>query len=334
MNRVAPGVLMALLAFGCTGRDGAQAVAELAALRAEVRALGDSAERRFRSDSLAAVIPGDSTSSIAVGLDIAALREILSIAAAEYLDEVRLHLRLNAIVRAGDEVRARIGPVNAFAGRWSLIVTVQRVDALLRAGAIDIVAADSNRLDLTIPVHVSDATGGALIDFKWDAATLASVVCRDFAIRERFAGYIRPRTYQLRGHFEIVTEGGGMVAQPAVRDRISVSPQPTEESWERVREILRSQDRIFKCGLALSPEKMESMLRELLTEGFRFSLPESILRPIALPGSVLNEVEVEGRRVRIAVVPAPPRLAGERLWLRAAVSAAAFDDEPIRFQTD
>jgi hypothetical protein len=281
------------------------------------------------------VVPAsDSASVIAVGLDVAALQEILSSAAAQYLDEVRLHLRLNAIVRAGDEVRARVGPVKAYAGRWSLVVTVQRVDALLQAGTIDVVAADSNRLDLTIPVHVSDATGGALIDFKWDAATLASVLCKDFAIRERFAGYIRPRTYRLRGHFEIVNEAGRMVAQPAVRDRIWVSPQPTEESWQRVREILRGQDRIFKCGLALSPEKMEAMLSELLTEGFRFSLPESILRPIALPGSVLNEVEVEGRRVRVAVVPAPPRLSGGRLWLRAAVSAAAFDDAPIRVETE
>lgn len=329
MKEVALLLLALLLAAGCFRQD-EQAMAEaLDALRAEVRALSDSASVRFHADTLLTTTQGDRLSVVAVGLRVETLREILSSTASHYLDDVRLHLRLNAVVRAGDEVRVRVGPVNAFAGRWDLAVTVQRVDAVLRAGAIDVVAGDSNRLDLTVPVHVRDATGAALIDFTWDAARLASVVCSDFAVREQFAGYVHPRTYHMRGYFAVETEGGRMVARPVLRDRIFISPQPTEESWERVREILREQDRIFRCGLALSPERMETMLRALLTQGFRFSLPASILRPIPLPGAVLNEVEVAGRRVAVMVAPEPPRLTRDRLWFRAAVRAAALDDAPI-----
>ncbi len=325
--------LVLLLACGGS-RASTRAAAELQALRAEVGALGDSAALRFRGDTLLASMQGDSTSDIALGLRVETLREILSSAASQYLDDVRLHLRPNVVVRAGDEVRVRVGPVNVFAGRWDLAVTVQRVDALLSAGAIDVVAGDSNRLDLTVPVHVSDATGGALIDFKWDAARLAAVVCHDFAVSEPFTGYVRLRTYAMRGYFKVVTEEGRLIARPVLRDRILVSPQPTEESWARVREILGEQDRIFRCGLALSPEKMETMLRELLGQGFRFSLPASILRPIPLPASVLNEVDVAGRRVGVTVMPEPPRLTRDRLWLRAAVRASTLDDAPIRVGGD
>jgi hypothetical protein len=322
----------AALVAACGRHDPATAAAELATLRAEVRELGDSATSRFREDGLFPV-GDDSVSTLGVGVRVETLREILSGAAAHYLDDVRLHLRLDVLLRAGDDVRVRVGPATVTAGRWDLAVTVQRGDALLRAGVIDVMAGDSNRLDLLVPVHVRNASGRAMIDFTWNARRLASVVCSDFAISEPFNGFVRPHTHNMRGYFVIATEGGRMVARPVLRDRIFVSPQPTEESWHRVREILREQDRIFRCGLALSPERMEEMLRDLLTRGFRFSLPSSILRPVPLPGSVLNEVEVAGRRVALAVTPDVPRITRDRLWLRASVQASALDDTPIRIDT-
>lgn len=321
--------VLLLPATACNRSDPVRAAAELDALRAEVRAMEDSVRTRF---TYAAPFDdaADSASTVAVGVRVETLGAILSGAAAHYLDDVRLHLRLDVVVRAGDEVRARVGPATVTAGRWDLAVTVQRVDATLRAGAIAIAATDSNRVDLTVPVHVQDATGRALIDFAWNARRLASVICSDFQVREPFTGYVAPHTHQVRGHFAVTTEDGRMVARPVLRDRIFISPRPTEESWERVREILREQNHIFRCGLALSPERMEEMLRDLLTRGFRFRLPASVLRPVPLPGSVLNEVEVAGRRVAIRVTPEPPHVTRERLWLRAFVLPLALDDDPIR----
>jgi hypothetical protein len=150
---------------------------------------------------------------------------------AHYLDDVRLHLRLDVVVRVGDEVRVRVGPVNAYAGAGS---THRRT------------AARSHH---------------------------------------------RSRRRRL---------------QPARPDRARARER-RYANWARVREILGEQDRIFRCGLALL-----------------------ILRPIPLTGSILNEVEVAGRRVAVTVLPEPPRLTRNRLWLRAAVRASAFDDEPIR----
>jgi hypothetical protein len=311
----------------CARQDPAAAEAELMALREEVRSLADSAALRQEGIESSDT---DTVSTIAIALRVETLREILSFAAASYLDDVRLHLNLDVVVRAGDEVRVQVGPANVRAGRWDLAVTVQRVDALLRAGRIEVAVGDSNRLDITVPVLVREARGHAMIDFTWDAARLASVACSDFAVSEPFHGFVRPHTQRLRGYFLVVAENGRMVARPVLRDNVFVSPQPTDESWERVREILRDQNQIFRCGLALSPDRMEQMLRDLLTQGFRFRLPASLLRPIPLPGSFIDEIEVAGRRATVRVTPEFPRLTDDRLWLRAAVRASALDDDPIR----
>lgn len=321
-------VPLLVYATSCS-RPSSRSGGDLDTLRAEVRDLAETAAQRTGGDEVGDGDGGDA-SVITVGVRIETLREILSSAASHYLDEVRLHLRLNATVRAGDEVRVRVGPANVTVGRWDLAVTVQRVDALLSAGAIEIAAADANRLDLTVPVHVRGATGRALIDFNWNARRLTSAVCSDFTVREPFDAYVAAHTQRVRGHFVVTIHNGAMVARPVLRDRIFISPRPTEQSWERVREILQAQNHIFRCGLALSPERMEQMLREQLTQGFRFALPASILRPVPLPGSVLEEVEVAGRRVAVAVEPTAPWVAGERVWLRAAVSPRALDDAPIR----
>jgi hypothetical protein len=114
-----------------------------------------------------------------------------------------------------------------------------------------------------------------------------------------------------------------------VAQRILVSPQPTEASWARVREILQEQDRIFNCGLALSAEGMENMLRDLLTRGFRFRLPESILRPVPLPASIADQVEVAGRTAVITLRSAPPMLVGDWIWLRGEVEAVRMGGEAI-----
>jgi hypothetical protein len=181
-----------------------------------------------------------------------------------------------------------------------------------------------------VPVRVSDATGSALIDFQWDAARLASVVCSDFAIREPFEGYVQPRTYRMRGYFRIDARTVAWSRGPCCATASSSARSRRRRAGSACARSCDEQDRIFRCGLALSPERMETMLRDLLTQGFRFRLPASILRPVPLPGSVLNEVEVAGRRVTVEVLPEPPRLTRDRLWLRAAVRATALDDEPIR----
>lgn len=327
-RRLAPPCGVALFLFSsCAGPDEARVAAELDALRAEVASLRAAAAATFEADPGLSAPDGSAADEVVVALHVGMVRDVIGSAASRYLNDVRLHIRPDVVVRAGDEVRVRVGPINAYAGRWDLAVTIQRIDAVLQAGRIDLVAVDTDRLDVTVPVDIRGASGDALIDFKWDAARVAGVICGDFAVRETFSSVVQPRTEVLRGHFNLTNEAGRLVARPVLRERLSVRPLPTEESWERIREILREQNRIFNCGLALSPDGMETMLRDLLTRGFRFRLPSSILRPIPLPGSIINEVEVGGRTVATEVVPRPPLLTPDWLWLRASVNAVRLDDE-------
>jgi hypothetical protein len=322
-------LVLALLHASCTVYDVAEADREIDTLRAEVAALRAAAGARLELDTMLSSVVADSN-AIAVGLRVTTVRDILSRTASRYLTGVRLHLRPNVVVRESDNVGVRVGPLRVNAGTWELAVTILRVDALLSAEAIDVTVADSNRLDITVPVHVSEGTGAALIDFRWDAAAMTSVVCADFAVHETFTGYVEPRTYRMRGSFMLVVEDGGLVAKPVVHDRIAVSPRPTEASWARVREILREQNQIFNCGIAMSPSGMETMLRTLLTKGFRFSLPSSLIRAVPLPASIRDEVDVVGRRAAISIIPEPPELTAGWLWLRAAVRASAYGTAPIK----
>lgn len=314
-------------AGGCTASDELRAAAELDALRAEVAVLRAASAAAFESDPGLSAPAGSAHDAVVVALSVDMVRDVLGSAAARYLDRVRLHIRPDVVVRAGDEVRVRAGPITAYAGRWDLAVTIQRIDAVLQAGHVDLAAAGPDRLDVTIPVHIRGASGDALIDFTWDAARVAGVICGDFSVRETFSGVVQPRTELLRGHFSLISDGRGLVARPVLRERLSVSPVPTEESWSRVREILREQNHIFNCGLALSPDGLEERLRTLLERGFRYDLPSSVLRPIPLPGTIASEVEVGGRIVETEVVLEPPLLTTDWLWLRATVSARAYPED-------
>lgn len=301
------------------GCRSAEPAPPLEALRAEVAALREQAAGVIQDDTLPGAGRADS-GALYVGLATPMLRSVLSEAARAYLQDVRLHVQPDAVARAGDEVRVRAGPIGVTAGRWDLTVRVERVDALLGADSLSVTVADSTRLDVRVPIHVRDATGEVLLDFSWDAARVAGVVCGDFRVRERFSGVVEPHTILVEGFFEIESGPEGTVARPVVSQRIPVSPQPTPASWQRVRAILAEQDKLGNCGLALSPDRVEQQLRRLLTRGFSFPLPSSVLRPVTLPTSLASEVQVAGRRARVRVEPVAPVLSERWLWFGAEVT--------------
>ena len=105
-----------------------------------------------------------------------------------------------------------------------------------------------------------------------------------------------------------------------------VQPEPTEESWAHIRELLQSQDKIFRCGIALNAESMEARLREILRKGFRFRLPDSVLRPIAMPSSVSETIALAGHTLNVAASPSGVKLTPEWLWYGIAVELTHEDE--------
>lgn len=305
--------------------DPEQAAQVRDALIREIATLRDSVAGLLAEDPVYQATAAD-TGHVMIGVRTSFVEQAVRAAALVYLDTVDLHIESDVVVEEGEPVRINIGPVGVTAGSWTLRVTIERIEARLHARSIDIEVADSSRLALRMEVETRDGAGAARIDFHWDAATVTSVVCRDFEVHERFDGVVAPRVYPVEGAFVFRAEGGTIIAQPEwTGERLSVSPQPTDESWERVREILARQNHIFRCGLALQPEGMERMLRELLEKGFRFSLPESILGPIPLPAVVSETVRLDDLEYALSVRPAGLWMTPDALWYSAVVEVVDRD---------
>lgn len=313
-------VVVTVIAAGCGRGDGGWgAPAEsrgtaLDSLQAEVRRLRAEANERLAGDSLVGdVVEGEG--DVVIGLSTGLVTRVIDAATRTYLHEVRLHLEPGVAVEEGEEVKVRVGPVRISAGRWTVRVVVDRIDAVLTADTVELTVVGGDRIEAAVPVRVQEASGSATISFTWDATTAASVVCRDFTVRESFRGTVEPYSERLEAALVLEADGPRLVARPRYTGRrLSVRPEPTPAAWRRVRQILARQNSLFRCGLAISPDELEARLRRLLRRGFRFEFPESVLQPVELPTRFTEEVAVEGRRFTVGVRPVSLRLDSDRLW--------------------
>ncbi len=326
--RFVAGLAVALLAGGC-GSSGARSEPDeaLAAVRQQVAALRSAVDTRLDPEIMLA---GEAleAADVVVRLRVGMLQELLTVVASQYLDDVQLHFSPGTVALEDNEVRTRIGPIRVRAGRWTLHVSINDIRATLRAGEPTITVDSDNRFALHLPAQVESGTGTARIKFEWDAATVISVVCRDFQVDETFSATVRTRDYELDGHFRITPVDGSLVLDPSFPQRLDVQPEPTEESWAHVREILAEQDKMFRCGLALNADNMEAKLREILHTGFRFGLPDSVLRPITMPSSVSETIELGGHMLGVAASPAGLRLTSEWLWYGIDIELTHEDEAP------
>jgi hypothetical protein len=288
-------------------------VDELARLRAEVTALSDSVGGFLPTGPVASVAAED-TSDVLVAIRTDLVRDLVGRASSSYLRDVELHLAPDARVDIGDEVRVKLGIFNVYAGKWRLKANIRRINTSLRVEGISLAAADSNRFEMSVPVEVSQGEGAADVDFFWDSATLAAAVCSDFEVHDSFAGVVQPRLYEIPGTVRFVADANAVAAIPEFTEQIEVRPEPTEESWAKIREMLERQNSIFKCGIAIQPDKMEGLLRGLLRKGFSFRLPQSIMKPIPLPAAVRQDVRVGERIISVAASPSLLHLSPDWLW--------------------
>lgn len=318
-------VLTALTVASCStepaGGPGARGdpASDRARLGAEVEELRQRLQARLAEDSLVQRIVAD-TADVLIGIRTPLLQEMMAAGTRSYLGQVRLHLEPDLVIHESETVGLRLGPLMIKAGEWRVRVTIERLEGVLAAEEVSLTVGDSNRLDVVVPVRTRDGTGRARIDFEWDAAVATSLICRSFQVSETFSGRMTPRSYDVGGSFVLRAEGDGIVARPhQTGPRWVVSPEPSTAAWSRVREILDRQNHIFRCGLALSPDGVERTLRDLLQRGFRFRLPESVLKPIPLPTAIREELSVGDRSLRVAVRPVGLWLTPQALWYSAGV---------------
>jgi hypothetical protein len=271
---------------------------------------------RVRGDMVAVVRPG-------------LVKEVAQEVARRYFDRVALDLSDIEVTKSGEiHTDTPVGRVNA--GEWTVNVNLRHVRGTLKAKVPRIALQPDNEVDLDLPVLLEEGEGTAALRFAWKSHGLAKIVCKDFETEQEISGRVKPEEYPVRGRFLLTAVQDSLTATPRFDPAFRVKFELNPESWAKVRTALEHQDDITRCGLAFDPDKVFAQLQELVGKGFVIHLPRKLLRTVTLPVAVTESVEVEGRRVGVAVTHNALRITPEGLWysidLRAEISGAPRPD--------
>ena len=261
-------------------------------------------------------VEGDMVLAMPAGL----VKQIAQEAVGRYFDRVALDLEGIEVTESG-EVHADtfLGRVNA--GEWTLHVNLLHVRGRLRARNPRIELREGNETDVALTVLLEEGQGTAALRFQWDSHGVAKIVCRSFETRQEISGRVKPDEYPVRGGFRLVAAQDGVVATPRFNLAFRVNVELTRESWAKVRAALDKQDAITRCGLGLDPDKLFVRLQELVRKGFVIRLPRKLLRTVKLPAGIEQTVQVQDRRVALAVSQDVLRIGPDGLWYSIDIGA-------------
>jgi hypothetical protein len=262
-------------------------------------------------------VEGDMVASVRAGL----VKEVAQEAARRYFDRVALDLSDIKVTESGEiHTDTPVGEVSA--GEWTLHVNLHNVRGILKAKGPRIELKTGNEVEVDLPVLLEQGEGTAAVRFAWKSHGLAKIVCKDFETTQEISGRVKPEEYPVRGSFLLAAGKDSITATPRFDPEFRLKVELSPESWAKVRAALEAQDDISRCGLALDPDKIFGKLQELVGKGFKIHLPRKLLRPVALPTGVSESVEVEGRRVAVAVTQNALRIAPDGLWYSIDVQAS------------
>jgi hypothetical protein len=262
-------------------------------------------------------VEGDMVASVRAGL----VKEVAREAARRYFDRVALDLSDIEVTESGEiHTDTPVGEVSA--GEWTLHVNLHNVRGILKAKGPRIELKTGNEVEVDLPVLLEQGEGTAAVRFAWKSHGLAKIVCKDFETTQEISGRVKPEEYPVRGSFLLAAGKDSITATPRFDPEFRLKVELSPESWAKVRAALEAQDDISRCGLALDPDKIFGKLQELVGKGFKIHLPRKLLRPVALPTGVSESVEVEGRRVAVAVTQNALRIAPDGLWYSIDVQAS------------
>jgi hypothetical protein len=301
-----------------------------AELRATYAALEDSITALTAGDTLFLKAVAD-TGDVALFVRPALLELLARQVAAVYLDHVELDLTPEKPVDETKplEVETPVGDIKA--GDWSVVLHIERLRGVLRAGTPRLAFREPDRIHLTLPVSIVRGQGSGTLDFTWDAKSLVEIVCDDFATTLDISGVVLPGTYQVKGDYVLTAQGEEILARPDFpREKFRIKVDLAPESWARVRAIIESQNESGKCGVVDVDDLTEKLEEIGQQKGFKVKLPRSILKTVEIPARVSESVEFEDRTILLDVQPQQLRTAPSVLWYTAAVEAEPGGPAPIR----
>lgn len=258
------------------------------------------------------------TANLLIGVSPGFVRNLVEQAATGFLSNVRLSLK-DLKVHHEDEIRTSLLFKQRKLGDYKLDLNVDRVIGMLHPGEPRLTFG-GDRIGITLPVSLASGGGQATLRWRWAGEGITGSVCGDMDVTRVVTARVVPATYSIKGAFKLSTSEGTLVAEPEfgiVKIRLRV--EPTEEAWAVVDRLIEDQDKL--CEMALKKMDVRKKLEGVLGRGFSVTLPSKIFRPIRLPATVNESLDVGGKRVKLSVRPIGLVVTAKRLWYGAQVEA-------------
>jgi hypothetical protein len=329
-------LIAALVLSGCgRRREARQADAHLEALRTERAVLHDRLEGLIDRDTYLASALADSA-EVVLALPEEVIHDLFHEVIRIYFDRVELSLEPDDLeVNEDGELRVSTFLGKMTAGSWKVHLDIHALRGVLSAGAAKVALTGTNRLHMEVPARLMRGSGNATMKFEWDPRGLANVVCDRYSTTQALSGDVIPREYWLRGDFVLSAGEENLMADPVFPpEKFVISVEPSEATWNAVREKLETQDKLFKCGLVFDPDDVVEKLKALGKRGFKVKLPRSMFREVRLPASISKSVKVGSSVVDLSVAPNTLRVTPTTFWYSARVDAhprnGSEPEEPVR----
>jgi len=209
---------------------------------------------------------------------------------------------------------------NVKIGHWKVNVHLGGLIGRIRVNQPRVTLRAPDLVDVALPVDVEETEGDARLEFAWDSAALANVVCRDFEVSRSIRGRVIAQKHVIEGSLQLRNTGEDLIAIPLVPDRsVPLVLDLTPKSWEIVEAALREQNTFGRCGTLIKPAVILGLLRDLAKRGVNVKLPKSIFRTVKFPGRIEKTVRVHDGPVGIALQAESLRIVNATLWSSARV---------------
>ena len=290
---------------------------ELQRLRRERQALEDRF-RKLTAEMDELDLAHAPKANVLIGVSPGFVRDLVEQAVTGLLREVRLSLR-GLKAHHEDDIRATLLFKERKLGDFKLDLDVDRVKGLLHPGKPSLTFG-GDRIGIRLPVSLVSGGGEATLRWRWDGRGLTGAVCGDMDVTRTVTAVVVPARYTIQGGFKLSTAQRTVVAEPqfgVVKIRLQV--QPTEQAWAVVDQLVEEQGKL--CEMALKKVDVRQKLEGVLAKGFDVTLPRALFRPIRLPATLDESLELNGRSVKLSVRPIGLALTSKRLWYGAQVEA-------------
>ena len=305
-------------------RPGSSPLAPLTPEAARQRLEQFKAERLTLQNQLRSLLPKDArlmeapAGDVLLGLPSTLVESIVSEAILGPLRNVRLSLKDVVKVERADEVQTRTFLGMMTLGRYALTVNVQEVNAVMKPKTPKLTFG-SNRIAIDLPVSVEAGDVKAKLLFKWEGRNLAGVVCGDLSGEHDLRATVPPVPVRLQGRFDLEALGEQLIVKPRFAPiEVAFKVEPQQRTWDFVDDLIKSKNAV--CEAALRKAEVSQKVKDLISRGFKVTLPTHWLHPMALPASFRDTLDVQGTSAGLAITPTGVSITKTRIWYGANVT--------------